>query len=132
MASLIFKPVQDIHLIAFTHRTIGVQGIGQFHWADDVRAIRLQELKTAMGASELMYLSTCNRVEFLLVQETEIDTPFLHQFFRTFMPSADDEAILAAAEQCEVFRGEAALTHIFSVAASLDSLVVGEREIITQ
>jgi glutamyl-tRNA reductase len=132
LQSLISKPVQDIHLIAFTHRTIAVQDIGQFHLADDVRASRLCELKTTIGASELMYLSTCNRVEFLLVQENEIDTPFLHRFFRALLPQATDLAIDAAINQCAVFRGEEALMHIFSVAASLDSLVVGEREIITQ
>ncbi len=124
--------MQDIHLIAFTHRTSAVQDIGQFHLADDVRASRLHELKTTIGASELMYLSTCNRVEFLLVQENEIDTLFLQRFFRALLPQATDSSIDSATNQCAVFRGEEALSHIFSVAASLDSLVVGEREIITQ
>ena len=35
-------------------------------------------------------------------------------------------------ERAEVFHGEDAVTHLFSVASSIDSLVVGEREIITQ
>ena len=35
-------------------------------------------------------------------------------------------------ERVEVFHGEDAVTHLFSVASSIDSLVVGEREIITQ
>jgi glutamyl-tRNA reductase len=124
--------VQKIQLIAFTHRNTDVQDIGQYHLSDAIRDARLAEVKAVCGASELMYLSTCNRVEFLVVQYAQITPSYLTQFFKTLLPDASASKIQEAATRCEVYQGEAALMHIFSVAASLDSLVVGEREIITQ
>jgi glutamyl-tRNA reductase len=124
--------VQEIQVIAFTHKTIGVNDIGRYHLGDDVRATRLQALKAACGLSELMYLSTCNRVEFIFIRDEHTNSAFLSQFFGSFLNTDSPQLISEAAETCSVYRGQDALEHIFCVASSLDSLVVGEREIITQ
>ncbi|MCA6362280.1 MAG: glutamyl-tRNA reductase [Bacteroidetes bacterium] len=124
--------MQEIQVIAFTHKTIGVDDIGRYHLSDDVRAARLQGLKAACGLSELMYLSTCNRVEFVFVRDEHTDSEFLAQFFGCFLNTDSPELIAEAVETGAVYRGQDALEHIFRVASSLDSLVVGEREIITQ
>jgi glutamyl-tRNA reductase len=124
--------VQKIHSIAFTHKKIGITDIGRYHLSNDIRFARLKDLKQACNFSELMYLSTCNRVEFLFVCDAHPDSNFLHHFFQTFLASTDEEEIQEAVSTCQFFSGEAALKHLFRVASSLDSLVVGEREIITQ
>lgn len=124
--------MDHVHSIAFTHKTVGVDDIGRFHLEDAMRDDRLQQLKNAAGLDELMYLSTCNRVEFLFCSEGTPDTAFLRNFFQAFRPEWTATAIDEALEQATVFNGENALRHLFSVASSLDSLVVGEREIITQ
>lgn len=119
-------------IIAFTHKTIGIDSIGKLHLQDDTIAERLTAIKQQCGLSELMYLSTCNRVEFLLVNSTEIDTTFISRFFSAFAPSWNNEELNWAAKNVLIWEGEQALDHLFNVASSLDSLVVGEREIITQ
>ena len=124
--------VQEIHVIAFTHKTIGIDDIGKYHLGDGVREERLNSVKNGCGISELMYLSTCNRVEFVLVRDEQPGEDFLNLFFKHFLATENPSDITEALSICSVYSGEAALEHIFSVAASLDSLVVGEREIITQ
>lgn len=119
--------MQQFHLLALTHRSIDLADIGRFHLAEENRTAVLERVKNSCGLSELMYLSTCNRVEFLFVTDATVDRKFIAQFFQAFN---SQEAKFA--EKAELFSGEAALQHLFEVSSSLDSLVVGEREIITQ
>jgi glutamyl-tRNA reductase len=121
-----------IKLIAFTHKNIDLKEIGRFHLEDETIAERMKSLKAISGSDELMYLSTCNRVEFLLVNHQEINEIWLNNFFRAFNPAWDTTDVAWAVSYAAVFEGDAALRHLFNVASSLDSLVVGEREIITQ
>lgn len=124
--------MKNIHIIALTHRAVGVQEIGRYHLDGDRRADVLHHTKISCGLTELMYLSTCNRVEFIFVTEEIVDTPFVARFFTTFFNPSEKKSIEHALNKCELFSNEDALRHILNVAASLDSLVVGEREIITQ
>lgn len=81
---------------------------------------RLQTFPEINGA---VVLSTCNRVEVLL--ETGADVP--NHCLRTVLNEHFDTP-----PAWDLFLGEAALEHVFRVAAGLDSMVVGEREIAGQ
>lgn len=118
--------------IAFTHKTTALKDIGRLHMGDDVVGQRLTALRDAMGLHELLYLSTCNRVEFMMVTAHTVDADFKGRFFRTLFPDWKDADAEWAVSQSRVLEGESALRHLFYVASSIDSLVVGEREIITQ
>jgi glutamyl-tRNA reductase len=80
------------------------------------------------GIHEGLILSTCNRVELLTLQEVDTgatDLPrFLHEYFSvptaTLMPHLYE------------FREREAVRHLFRVASSLDSMVVGEPQILGQ
>ena len=124
--------MQHIHIIALTHRTVGVQEIGRYHLSDDRRDDVLHHTKVSCGLQELMYLSTCNRVEFIFVTNETVDAAFIARFFTAFFGPSEKNSILQATSHSELYSDENALRHILNVAASLDSLVVGEREIITQ
>jgi glutamyl-tRNA reductase len=83
------------------------------------------------GIREGLILSTCNRVEFVTLQENaapETTTPdllrFLHEYFA--LPAA------ALAPHLYEFREREAVRHLFRVASSLDSMVVGEPQILGQ
>jgi glutamyl-tRNA reductase len=73
-----------------------------------------------------MIVSTCNRVEILAAVETEASdlTSFLHRHFGL------DPALLAP--HLYQHRDQEAVRHLFRVAASLDSMVVGEPQILGQ
>lgn len=124
--------MKNLKVITFTHKTVSIDEIGNYHCADERLQQCLVALKQAMNLSELMYLSTCNRVEFILATNDEIDTTYLNKFLQTFNPVWDSEFLKLSTEKAMVYSGDDALRHLFHVATSLDSLVVGEREIITQ
>ncbi|HRG37467.1 MAG TPA: glutamyl-tRNA reductase [Bacteroidia bacterium] len=124
--------MERIKIIAFTHKTANLNDIGKLHIQEDALKSRLEALKKAAALDELFYLSTCNRVEFILSTSQNIDAPFLNNFFAAFDPTWTTAQLNWAVETAQVFTGDDALRHLFYVASSIDSLVVGEREIITQ
>ena len=121
-----------LKIIAFTHKTTDLNNIGKLHIEEDALRSRLENLKSRTGVNELFYLSTCNRVEFLLSHDQLIDKSFLKSFFTAFDPTWTNADINWAIENAQLFEEDDALRHLFNVASSIDSLVVGEREIITQ
>lgn len=125
------EDLKELKVIAFTHRTTDISNIGRLHLASDNRKERLNNLKE-LGISELMYLSTCNRVEFIFVHDEDLNKDFLNSFFSVFAPNWGNKEINWAIDNCNLFEGVQSVKHIFHIASSLDSLVVGEREIITQ
>ena len=89
----------------------------------------LHELQQADDVSEVMLLSTCNRIEVYAVVET---------FHGGLASIADVLARQAGMETSELYDhfyvhyAGAAVEHVFSVAAGLDSMVVGETQILGQ
>ena len=119
-------------IIAVTHKHFDVSHIGKFHIEESQWGNRLSDLKSMMKIDELMFLSTCNRIEFLLNTSQHIDKNFLKNFILSIYPQIKNEDAERTVSSAVVFEGEDAFKHLFHVASSLDSLVVGEREIITQ
>ncbi len=80
------------------------------------------------GIHEGLILSTCNRVELLTMQDAvagKVDLPrFLHEYFS--VPAATLTPHLYELREREAVR------HLFRVASSLDSMVVGEPQILGQ
>lgn len=132
MQYLINLSLNNFKIIAFTHKNTDLKDLGKFHIDQADWSGRLEHLKQALDLKELMYLSTCNRVEFLFWNQTEICQAFLKSFFKNFNLNWEDEELDWAVKHAMVFEGEQALEHFLNVASSIDSLVVGEREIITQ
>lgn len=82
--------------------------------------------------SELMYLGTCNRVELVFNVSHFVCSGFTQKLLSHLFPNHDNSFIKGVAQKAQRFNGEETADHIFRVAASLDSLIIGEREIITQ
>ena len=118
--------------IAITHKNVELDEIGKFHLEDAEEGQRLTHLKESCDLEELMYLSTCNRVEFLFISEETLSQEFLVKFLSAFNPKWSDKQVNEVIKFVDIYEDIKAVDHIFSVASSLDSLVIGEREIITQ
>jgi glutamyl-tRNA reductase len=124
--------LDSFHIIAFTHRQLEVNQIGMLHIDGNDQKQRLQTVKSVLAIDELLFLSTCNRVEFLFTTQQLINDEFISQFISTLYPHIEDTKKSVFTSNNEVYSGEEAVNHLFSVASSIDSMIVGEREIITQ
>src|ERR1035437_2476348 len=115
-----------LELVGVNHKTAPIAlreriAISREDLADVTRA-----LAQTPGITECMIVSTCNRVELLAtIDSPEADVAgFLHTHFGL------DRALLAPHLYQEF--DQDAVRHLFRVAASLDSMVVGEPQILGQ
>ncbi|MES1261610.1 MAG: glutamyl-tRNA reductase [Acidobacteriota bacterium] len=114
-------------LTGLSHKTAPVHLREKLAIAETSIPRALQQLQR-MGASEAVVLSTCNRVEFLLSSPDHVEPgAIIDRFLLEWQGSA-------SAFEGYVYRLEArdAIQHMFRVAASLDSMVVGEPQILGQ
>lgn len=106
--------------------------IGKLHLSQDEQSNVLGALKINFGFEEFLFLTTCNRIELFLKSAVELNHTFIRElslFLNSRLTEAETKAL---SEGAEVYEGQAGVEHILKVASSLESLVVGEREIITQ
>jgi glutamyl-tRNA reductase len=116
----------NIVLLGLNHKTAPIElrerlAIGPLQLEDATRS-----LVQAPGVLEGMILSTCNRVELLTSQEP--NAPDLLEFVGSYF---DIEPQLLTPHMYE-YRQENAVRHLFRVACSLDSMVIGEPQILGQ
>lgn len=124
--------MESFKIISLTHKSAPLELIGKLH-LDEVHQVEyLGAIKLKMELKELLFLSTCNRVEFIVNTSRNIDQDFLSALFLSINSRLTSEELQALLSSIRLKQGEEALRHLFNVSASLDSLVVGEREIITQ
>ena len=105
------------------------------------RLERLGALKIHIQVEELLYVATCNRVEFLVLmpgdssdpERIRMDIADIRNRLLDFFFNADPSQIVDfEPENFRLFVGREAVRHIFDVASSLDSIVIGESQILGQ
>jgi glutamyl-tRNA reductase len=124
--------LNEYKILTVTHKHVRLEEIGNFvmtYSEENELKAKLQGLKDKFNLEELLYIATCNRVIYLYRSSTELSQSFLQSFFQTINPALSPDAIQ---QTITAYEGKAAIDHIFGVAASIDSLVVGEREILRQ
>ena len=114
--------LQELVLVGLSHRTAPVAVRERYSVRPEDLPECLAQLISGEGLSEAALLSTCNRTEALVVAQGQDPVPaILSKLFRNL-----------SQEHLYVFRGVQAVMHLFRVAAGLDSLVLGESEILAQ
>jgi len=113
----------NLYLIGLSHRTAPVAVRERYAVQADDREDCVTGLIGAEEVGEACVLSTCNRTEVLVFAEPGMDptSAVKHRVFRNL-----------ESEHLYVHRGTHAIIHLFRVAGGLDSLVLGESEILAQ
>jgi len=124
--------LSELNTIAFTHRRFEASKIGVLHIEEADQAVRLLALKARFDIPELLFISTCNRVEISFFAPNEITNSWLFDFLQALYPQLASSKITDYLINLEIYKEEKAIEHAFSVASSIDSMIIGEREIITQ
>ncbi|MFO7708184.1 MAG: glutamyl-tRNA reductase [Desulfobacterales bacterium] len=121
--------MHDIVLIGINHKTAPVELRECIGFSKEENETAIAALRGLPGVCESLLYSTCNRVELLLVTEdkrvsAEAAKSFISEYNK--IPLAQFERALY------VHENENAVRHLFRVAASLDSMIVGEPQILGQ
>lgn len=120
------------HILTLTHRQASLEQIGQAIIRADEPTAVLQRLKTYFGWEELIYLATCNRVVYLFYSPGTPAEGLGSELLSLVRPDLSADTLEALSSNLRLLHGADAVRHLLEVAASMDSLVVGEREIIRQ
>jgi glutamyl-tRNA reductase len=114
-------------LTGLSHKTAPLDLREKFAIPEAALPRALQDLQK-LGASEAVVLSTCNRVEFALSSSDDVEPGAIFDRYLTEWHGT------AANFNGHIYRLESreAIQHLFRVAASLDSMVVGEPQILGQ
>lgn len=118
-----------IMLIGLNHRSAPVEVREQLAFGAEGVSTALMLLRNQYPGCEAAIVSTCNRVEVLTA--TEQDHPTEAQII-SFLAQARDLPVRSFKQHLYRLRDEQAVRHLFRVASSLDSMVVGENQIVGQ
>jgi len=119
----------SVLIVGVSHRSAPVALLERVAFDDDTAAKLAHEVSRADHVSEVALLATCNRCEAY----AEVDR--FHGSVETIAQLLADQAGVAAEDllpHLYVHYDDAAVSHLFSVAAGLDSMVVGESQILGQ
>lgn len=118
----------SIMAIGVNHKTAPVAVREQLTFSGDCQT-PLQQLQAIPGCDECYFLSTCNRVEVLFVSREQKTTI---KAVRDFLFSGANLSEEEIDRYSYFYQGQTAISHLFLVAASLDSMIVGEPQILGQ
>ncbi len=116
-------------VVGLSHKTAPVAIREKLTFPASVQRDALAQITAIEGVREAVIVSTCNRTEVYVVASSEdggVDSVI------TFLAGYHDLDRHELARYLYVITGEAVVRHLFRVVASLDSMVVGEAQILGQ
>ncbi|MDY6854467.1 MAG: glutamyl-tRNA reductase [Thermodesulfobacteriota bacterium] len=119
----------DIIVVGLNHKTAPIEMRERLHFPSDNIEEPLKKLTNLSYISEGLILSTCNRVEVMAVtRDPEKGINEIKNFLSSYhnVPKQQLDSCLYSYESDDAIR------HVFKVASSLDSMVVGEPQILGQ
>ncbi|MEE9371918.1 MAG: glutamyl-tRNA reductase [Saprospiraceae bacterium] len=127
--------LEHFQVISISHQKLETQDLEQFvikHKSNDELKQKLTSLKHTFGIDELIYLSTCNRLMILIYREKSLDQNEIKLLLETINPNHIEALAHGIEKVVDYYNGHESIRHLFEVASSLQSLVIGEREIFRQ
>lgn len=119
-------------ILTVTHRDTTLNRIGDFSLPSDNQEVidhYLNDIQQEFQLAELFYVATCNRVMFLFVSTQSLNGSFVKSFFQKVNPELSAKMIK---DNVRALEGMPAVEHFQQVGGSIDSLVIGERQILGQ
>ena len=115
-------------VLGLNHKTAPVDVRERFSISRESIRKGLLNLNEYESLNEAVVLSTCNRSElYAVVEDAQEDTGTLRQFLFDLTGTEED-----IDEYLYCYEDEECIRHLFNVASSLDSLVLGEGQILSQ
>lgn len=122
----------SIVVVGINHKTAPVEIREQLAFAESRLPEALRTLADGQTISEAVIVSTCNRVELIAAAKSQTDGDQLISHLREFLRAFHGCESATLTNHCYGHADLSAISHIFRVTSSLDSMVVGEPQITGQ
>ncbi|HIC42781.1 MAG TPA: glutamyl-tRNA reductase [Sulfurimonas sp.] len=117
-------------LISFSHHNTTLEIREKLALNDELSLKKcLHQLSSHNSINESMIISTCNRLEVLCSVQNVLEST---EYIFLVLAAQANISLVELEGRADVFENQGAMHHLFNVAASLDSMVVGETQIVGQ
>jgi glutamyl-tRNA reductase len=120
-----------VQMVGCSHHRSSDEVRGRLAFSPTQASQALDNLRARFPGTEAVVLSTCNRVE-VYTAVAEVEQGPTHQEVIEFIADFHGIEVFEVFDELFERTGEDAVLHLFTVAASLDSMVVGEPQILSQ
>lgn len=120
-----------LHMVGCSHHSARVEVRERLAFSRDQATEALARFRSLYPEAEAVLLSTCNRVELYFASEAAESCPSRRDAV-AFLAEYHGLAPAQVFDDLFEHTGEDLVRHLFTVAASLDSMVVGEAQILAQ
>ena len=124
--------MEYLKIIAFTHKQIDLKALGKLVICDQTLDDRLRNIQSKLNIKEIFYVGTCNRVEFIFTSAEALDKSFIIRFLTVLDMGLPKVYMEQFVENVSTYEKTEAFNHLLRTSCSLESLVVGEKEILAQ
>ncbi|GLI06628.1 glutamyl-tRNA reductase [Paenibacillus tyrfis] len=122
--------MNQMHIVVagLNYRTAPVSIREKFAFAEGDLPLALKELKETKSVMECVVVGTCNRTELYVAVDRQPCAHYLRGFIEKWfgVPRGEFQ------EHLYVYENEKAIEHLFRVTSGLDSMVIGETQILGQ
>ncbi|MDD3221331.1 MAG: glutamyl-tRNA reductase [Clostridia bacterium] len=122
----------SIQLISVSHKTASIDIRSCFALTGEEQIQYMKQLIATDVILEVVVLSTCNRLEIYLYGEDEDKRKIFSEAETLLFKSLHLPKNIDGAEYLRFYEGTKAVQHLFNVACGLDSMVIGEDQILGQ
>lgn len=124
--------MEYLKIIAFTHKQIDLKSLGKLVICEQTLDDRLRNIQSELNIKEIFYVGTCNRVEFIFTSAAELDKSFISRFLHVLDMGLPEKYMENFINNVSTYQKDEAFNHLLRTSCSLESLVVGEKEILAQ
>ena len=103
--------MESFKVIAFTHKNFSFELIGKLHLSEDEQKNVLGGLKINFNLDELLFLTTCNRVELIIKSAQDINEEFIKKIILFLNSRINKEELDEMAKASEIYEGIFAIEH---------------------
>jgi len=120
-----------LQVVGCSHHSSSVAIREKLAFSPDQARLALADWCKTFPGTEAVLLSTCNRVEVYTAHEENLRGPS-HEEVVEFLAGCHKLRVYDIFDELFEHTGDDAVRHLFTVASSLDSMVVGEAQILSQ
>jgi len=124
--------LKHLKVIAFTHKQVELKDLGKLVVCQESLVPKLKKVKEQFNIPEIFYLATCNRVAFVMATDEVVDKEFARKFIVAMDMGLCPMHTGLFIDAASIYEDQEALNHLLRTSCSLESLVVGEKEILAQ